>query len=481
MMRAIVDARRCGQGKTLPFSLKPTIVHNEIVCIYNRIKTYADGGHVCVVLPSKASIEEYREHFEKWIEIENNHLLLRAIYKDDLDKDFNIVQAAIHSALNEKANIILITRNAFVELAATKEQREQYHLIIDEEIIPFVEVTIKETRKLNVDFRWQDNAKITHDQTQVEWPRIDFSEQLKGHAFDDSKNLRDLLNDNWISRVNYHSWQKFILHEDGERRINIVKQLRPDIMWHWASTWIACAAFEHTFMAHWMTINNLDYVTHPKLQFEPHTTAIYAYGNGNLEWSNHKQLNQPQIRQEYQQRAQPTVGNTPILVLRNKGQSKLFAHEEPLTHNTAGLNSYRHYNRISLESALNPTPEFVSYLEHVFEQIYHERSRELIHTARTNYLFYQTVMRTCLRDDKPAHVYALDRRTIAGLNLFFDNVIWAEAWPDYTVNIGEPGRPQTTTLGRALTAAERNFISRERRRNPACVNMSNEDILNLRK
>jgi hypothetical protein len=90
-------------------------------------------------------------------------------------------------------------------------------------------------------------------------------------------------------------------------------------------------------------------------------------------------------------------------------------------------------------------------------------------------------MRTCLRDDEPAHVYALDRRTIAGLNLFFDNVVWAEAWPDYTVNIGQPGRPQTTTLSRAMTAAERNFISRERRRNPACAGMSNEDILKLRK
>jgi hypothetical protein len=479
-MKIIVDSRRCGEGKTVDFS--PTAVkHNSyVLSVYSRIKLFANDGCV-VVLPSIASIESYKAYFTTWIAENEPSLRLEALHSEDteLKKQYKNVQEAIHHSLNTQANIILITRNSFINLRATEQQRQNYHLIIDEEIIPFAEFDLREDRDLNIDFRWRDNASICWDQEQVEWPRIDFSDDLKGHSFDDSDELRELLNPNWINRVDYNSWTKFNEHDTGARRVSILKELRPTIMWDWASVWIACAAFEHTFMAHWMELHGIEYKIHPKLQFELHTTPVYVYGNDKLEWSSYKQKNQNQIKQEYQQYCQPTISNNPVLVLRNSNQTKLFNNEIALSHNSAGLNNYRQYEYISLESALNPTPEFTSYLEQVYAEKYSGKSKQLIHTARTTYLFYQTVMRSCLRDGKPAHIFALDRRTIAGLSMFFDNIILQATFPDYSYKQKKIGSPQTTSLGRALTQNERNYIRRMRKK-ANYAHMSNEELIAMR-
>jgi hypothetical protein len=479
IMRAVttVDERPCGQGKTLDYS--PTaVIHNGVaLSVYTRIKLYKEG--CVVVLPSIDSIKSYQEYFTTWIEENEPSLRLAGLYSDDeLKNKYGSVQNAIHHNLNSKTNIILITRNAFIDLKATQQQRQNYQLIIDEEIKPFNECELREDRDLNIDFRWNENAKTVFDQEQVEWPRIDFS-GLKGHSFDDSEKLRDLLNENWVNRVNYLSWTKFNEHISGKRRVAVIQELRPDIMWHWAGIWIACAAFDSTEMSLWMKKHQLEYKVHPKLQFEMHTTPIYLYGNYNLEWSSYKQNNQNHIRQEYQQHCDPVIADKPVLVLRNSNQTNLFKNEIPLTHNCAGLNKYRQYEYISLESALNPTPEFVSFLEHVYAEQLQGPSRQLIHTARTTYLFYQTVMRTCLREGKPAHIFALDKRTITGLSMFFNNIILQESFPDYTLVQGKTGRPQTTSLGRATTSTERGYCRRMRKQ-AAYAHMTNEELLALR-
>jgi hypothetical protein len=88
-------------------------------------------------------------------------------------------------------------------------------------------------------------------------------------------------------------------------------------------------------------------------------------------------------------------------------------------------------------------------------------------------------MRSCLRDGKPAHIFALDRRTITGLSMFFDKMVLQEVFPDYTFVQGTPGARQTTSLGRALTASERNYIKRLRKHSEY-ADFSNEELIAMR-
>lgn len=484
--RAIVDSRRAGEGKTRDQSKTARFQHHINLSIYGRIKHLVDiqgakswhNRKVVVALPSKLIIQQYlddlTDYYHREMNLPKRLLRIEAIDSDHRTSDS--VQYDLHQALNDQVDIILITHQTFMDLQSMVSQRQQYDLIVDEAITPFREITLYQSSQSNIDFRWRENGGISFDTDAVTWPRIDFK-GLKEHSFDDSETLRNLMNSNWINRVDYLTWNKFT-QEDGNKKITIIQELRPDVFWHWRSVWIACADFENTFMADWMLHHNQPYKIHPRLEFEAHETPLRVYGANNVNLSRNLRDKNPNLLAEYQQAVQQSLNNEPLLVLRNNNQPQLFKNEIKLPHNSAGLNDYRHYKNISLESSLNADPIFADFLKEIYPEQYGDDPHGRIFKRRTLYTYYQTLMRSCIREGLEANIFCLDSRTINGLNQYFDCVRWEE-WDDFAIQQAKPAhRPLKTNLGRAMTGAERKWLSKNRSK-PDFVGMTDDELLEI--
>lgn len=479
-----VNSVRAGGGKTWPVAHGPQ-AYGVNLSIFSRITNLVDNDDtqaVLIVVPSILIQNQYHQSIENWRLDHSPMTTVKMINRDNIEDNSPSVQYEIHQALNRRDNVVIITHAAFRDLQASTRQREHYHLIIDEALDPFREIALWQDGPCNIDFRWRDNGKICFDIDEVNWPRIDFT-GLHNHTFADSETLRDLVNINWVTRINYEGWERFIATEVGERRrVSVIQELRTDIFWHWRSIWIAAANFEETFMSDWMLKHNQTYKIHPKCQFEAHTTPITVYAADNLKLSRNIRDKNPNILTEYQQQVKALLNDEPLLVLRNKNQTELFDNEQLLPHNSAGLNNYREYTNISIESALNPTPDFMSYLAAVYPETYGDPKQDRVFKRRGLYTFYQTLMRTCLRDQKPAQVFTLDNRLVAGLYEYFEYVNW-QPLDNYNIVQKPTGRPQgsglKTNLGRAMTNAEKTYLSRKRR-DPQYSGMSDDDLLAMR-
>ena len=93
---------------------------------------------------------------------------------------------------------------------------------------------------------------------------------------------------------------------------------------------------------------------------------------------------------------------------------------EQLSHNVHGMNQYTDFHAVSLESAINPTPEFVRAMKQLMGGAMSERD---ITRANSSYLYYQVAMRTALRkhdNTEVVHIFALDSKSIDGLGDFIN-------------------------------------------------------------
>jgi hypothetical protein len=223
--------------------------------------------------------------------------------------------------------------------------------------------------------------------------------------------IKRLQNTGWETYTRTSSYQK--LQVNGAGRAEFVQSLDISHIQHWCSVVIAAAAFERTFMAHWLKFNQVLYqIIQP---FVPRTLPIHLHCPEHLNWSNYKQRHQTDIIVKYSEYVNNTceqLGLNP-LVVRNNASKNILDNEIKLNHNPHGLNQYTEYRAISLETALNPSQEFLNWLEQDANM-----SREAITTAFSSYVFYQIIMRSCLRlpdNTQTAHVFLLDYRTAMGL------------------------------------------------------------------
>lgn len=476
-----IDSRRCGEGKTYDVSPTATRHQGRVLSTWANIKMRWRLGDRClVVLPSKELCEAYRVEFERYIQrncVPGQTNQLSVITSDH----YANVQRQLHEELAAGCAIVIITQAAFLMSEIATAYRQQYNLIIDEAFMPYREIGVYHEQECFVDFDWDENCDFV-DATDgaIEWPELRFS-NIKGNFITDSSEItRNLFNSNWRCRCHQEDYAKFAAPIPKRERMSIIQELRPDIFGYWATTWIACAAFEYTFLARWMTAHNIAWRIHPKLKFRPHDVAVNIHGpEDKFTWSSYKQLNEPELIEQYREQTTDIAGQDNVLVLRNNNQERqIFRHEQKLPHNSAGSNDYRNYQYVSLESALNITPNLTRFLRDVYG-IERDRGLDVAHMAQTVYTFYQTLMRSCLRDHKPATVFCLDNRVILGLGEFFTNINYEELRLVRRTDINEPGRPTSTDLGRALTAAERNFIARKRKYSQY-QSMTNEEILALR-
>ena len=515
-----IDSRRCASGKTrdgLPTAIidKPNI-HNKGIELstWALIKTrYELGDRVLVVLPSLLLLDDYEQEFTDYmlsegVNIKNQLKVLSS-------KTTNNVQLELNNALFARTMIIIITQAAFLESEILSGQRtwqahrsneledgvteftEGYHLIIDEAIEPYRELQYYHEKDCKVNFDWAENSTMCEaPDLAVEWKQILFSDNLRGNGITDgSEVIRAMSNKNWQSRMLEPDYKKFIGVVERAKRVSIIQELKPEIFSHWMSVWVAAANFEVTFMRYWMDAHNLAWEIRPKLEFVPHTTPVLITGNGDCDfkWSSYKQQNEPELIQQFADIATPIVGDEPVLVLRNSGENKIYQkiitvtdeqgnqrqveQEHKVPHNCAGGNQWRHIKFVSLESALNPTPKLNEFLYSVYgistKGNINGATRDLVHMARTVYTFYQTVMRSCLRENQPATVLCLDNRVILGLAEFFDNIELNE-FVLSRKDVQPVGRPEKENK---LSNTESKQARRLRLRFPDLAHMTNEELI----
>lgn len=486
MTNITVDSRRCGEGKTYDGS--PTAIEDKgrILSTWSNIKDrHRLGDRVLVVLPSLALCDAYECEFIKFLDKEYPMGHTNQLAKIT-STDFNNVQAKLHEHLNARCAIIIITQAAFLQSQIPNSPRTDYHLIVDEAIMPYREIAVYHDLACNVDFKWDDNSSLLQaPDLAVEWNELRFSNIQGNFITDAAEQTRFLFNPNWRCRVHCDDYVKFNQPIPKTERISIIQELLPNLFDNWASIWLACAAFEYTFMRHWMDCHNIVWRVHNKLQFKPHDVPMNIMGPDDLKftWSSYKQNNEPELITQFSEQVRTVADKDSVLVLRNNSQNRqIFNSEQRLPHNSAGSNDYSSYKFVSLESALNPTPNMTRFLYDVYGIGNNVAGTKLdaVHMAQTVYTFYQTVMRSCLRKGEAATVFCLDNRVIMGMSEFFTNMDFAEIRLVRTKELKEGGRPLSTSSGQAMTAGERNFISRKRKY-PQYQSMSNEEILSLRK
>lgn len=481
-MTITVDSRRCGEGKTRDDTEGLVRDKGRVLSTWANIKTRWQLGDRClVVLPSLALCEYYQQHLTEFL-VEENSLHANQLAKIT-SIDYANVQQQLHTALDERCAIIIITQQAWLNSSIPSSQRSAYHLIIDEAIMPYREITVYHEQTCGVDFNWAVNSNLLQaPDLAVEWNELRLH-NLKGNFITDAaEQTRHLLNENWRNRVHLDDYAKFADVIPKNERISVIQELLPELFEHYNSIWIACAAFEYTFMRFWMDQHNLIWNIHPKLQFKQHQVPIRLMGpdDSKFHWSSYKQNNEPELIQQFSEQARKEVNNSSVLVLRNNAQNRqIYQQEQRLPHNSAGSNDYTDYKYVSLESALNPTPNMTRFLYAVYgigQGTGQNGVKDPVHMAQTVYTFYQTVMRCCLRRGEPATVFSLDNRVILGLAEFFTNVDFEEIRL-VRENVNPIGRPAT---GQKHTGSEKVFLSRKRK-DPKYQGWTDEQILDLRK
>lgn len=475
MTKITVDSRRCGEGKTYDNSPTATYHQGRVLSTWSIIKDRWLLGDKCfVVLPSLALCDSYRQEFTQHIEQNSapgktNQLAVIT------SEHYENVQRQLHEELENGCAIIIITQAAFLQSTIPTAYRLQYHLIIDEAIMPYREIPVYHEQACLVDFDWTNNTSLLEAQDgAVEWQELRFH-NIKGNFITDNSEItRELFNENWRCRCHQEDYAKFAAPIPKNERMSVIQELRPEIFHHWASIWIACAAFEYTFFAKWMREQSLPYEIHSKLPFRPHEVEINVHGpEDKFTWSSYKQTNEPELIEQYKEQATDIAKRDGVLVLRNNRERRqVFHHEQKLPHNSAGSNDYRNYQYVSLESALNITPNLARFLRDVYG-IERENGLDVAHMAQTVYTFYQTLMRSCLRDGRPATVFCLDNRVILGLGEFFTNINYEELRLVRSKEIKTAGRPKT---GR-VSQMETQRVYRLRQKYPELAQVNNREII----
>lgn len=472
----IVDSRRCGEGKTYDNTPTPTKHQGRVLSTWSNIKMrWQLNDRVLVVLPSLQLCDAYELEFQRYLNAEgagNHSNQLAKITSQNADN----VQRQLHQELDAGCNIVIITQAAFLQSNISHIQRQRYHLVIDEAIMPYREIAVYHEDECLVDFNWCENTSLLEPRDlAVEWKELRFH-GLKGSFITDAaEQTRFLLNTNWQCRCHIDDYDKFLGNVTQSERISIIQELLPAILENWASIWIASAAFEYTFMSRWMTEHGITWNIHPKLAFKPHEVAMNIHGPDDLKftWSSYKQDNEPELITQYRDHSQGIAQEDGVLVLRNNSQNRqVFKNERKLPHNSAGSNDYRSYEYVSLESALNATPNMTRFLRDVYG-IDSDNNLDTVHMAQTVYTFYQTLMRSCLRTGKPATVFCLDNRVILGLGEFFTNINFTEMRLVRSKELKPSGRPQKENK---LAVSIQRKCQRRRARYPELSGKTNEEI-----
>ena len=437
-----IDSRECGAGKT-----------HGIGGIMDRIyENLSNNQKTIVSLPSIILMDEYKKKLHQAI-------CIRSDVNDNVQKE-------LHYAMNANASLIIITHKAFLDSEIPYSMREQYDLIIDEAIDPWKIHMIEQDKDDEV-FDW--NKFITKEKPldEEDYTTVSFDGILTNSITRDSAILRNLTGYNWVNYAREDGLELLLKKE--RTRLNIISELDPMILTDWKSVHIAAAYFTKTFMFWWMRKHNIKFNEVNK--FTPHKWMLKLHypenGNGGWTWSRNKKSTMDWLQNAFYQYANEKIGNNKALRLKNKiDRAGMFEDEINLPHNTAGMNEWSKYKYVVLESSLNANPEMDKWYRQIIKDYLPDGTdvEQTIFAARTGYTYYQTLMRSCLRNGEEAEVFVIDKRAVSEIVDYFQltrqtekNIIEWVTKPVIT-NVEKKKKP--------LTGKERVQVNRLRKKYP---------------
>jgi hypothetical protein len=453
-----IDARRCGAGKTRGENNNP---QDSRSINYKINALIEDNEKVLVVLPGVNLIKEYKKQFP----------YATVIYSDIATN----VSGELFESINNGDRLIIITHKAFLQQQIHIQTKQHYNLIIDEAFDPWKELTISSERK-DIIFDWNEHALINDSFVDCDYFEIEFVDLATNNITCDSNIVRDLTNKNWLNYVKRKQYDE--LTSAGKKRVSVIQELHPYLLTGWSSVHLAAAAFDKTFLSWWMKKHEMAYsVIHP---FIPHQTPIFMYypdlGDGDgFNNSRNKKTTMPWVREQFNEFVASV--SEPVLRLKNNvDQAGIFADEHCVKHNVAGINSYSHIQHVSLESSLNPSPEMTVWFNKQIDCAclpMNQKKDGLIYSARTGYLYYQVLMRSCLRNGQEASVFTLDSRAILAIIDYFDNYDFNEFKIHPPVQFGMKEKQKQ----KPLTSTERSQVKRYRANHLGCRNLTPREVL----
>lgn len=251
-------------------------------------------------------------------------------------------------------------------------------------------------------------------------------------------NIIDMLkHPNYRAYTSMTYWDRFVNNISGE--IKFVFEFDASIYVKYSSVYIAAARFEYTLMGIQLvgardSSNNLLYNIRYIHKFTPHTANItFHYFGGKLRFSNSKRREHPEFIGEMSRYISETRTG-PLLVLKNNDETVSFDQSHLLSHNSHGLNlkEYQACQDICLLSALITDTFEQGFIKHRFGDVLEIAERtsgttfqEYIRHFRSSYLFYQSVMRSALRNKttNTVNIYAMDEAEVLTLMTYFTGKI----------------------------------------------------------
>lgn len=389
----IVDSRGAGEGKTT-------------TGIYPRIDFLKSlSENILLVVPSKHLQDQYENHF-----------VTSDFVKINSEQSDSVCSSIINTLSTRSGIIVCITHEAFMRLSIPLTTKKKWHLIIDEAFNPFRTV-VWESKKNSID--WSGLIKLP-DGVLLD-DNVPFIQVETNSEQDDSwtaqvREIQCLMNRDWETYCKVSSYKKLQNSEAG--RAEFIQSLSISRIRYWKSVYVAAAAFEQTFMYHWIKFNHEQInVVHP---FKKRELPIRLHCPEDLDWSKYKQDNMPEIHSRYVAYVESVCesnGSNPLAV-RNNSSKQSLANEVKLNHNPHGLNQFTEYTSVSLETALNPSNVFKEWLVQIMDM-----NDKSITSSFSSYMFYQILMRTALRlslNEKPVDVFLLDSKTAYELFNYFN-------------------------------------------------------------
>lgn len=422
-----VDARRCGAGKTTG--------HNGIYARINKI--VSSGDRVLVVVPSIALQHEYVKALPQ--------INFTIINSSDI-RTQSTVSALLEAYRSPSTTAMLITHKTFV-LNQVHGYNNAYHLIIDEaidDIINVVDVVYDTTTwqpNLHIDQLFSFSSHIDYEtwcadpRETTSWYKMRRLQDPGITTFSDSEAFKRITDPNYELWVTANSWSILTGTTNGSAKV--ITTLSPHIFHNWASIHIAAAAFNDTVMSLWMKYNNISYeITH---QFERHNGNIHLHTTDNpvlprpnsdkpmrIQISKSMLRRDENLRRQYHDYVQ-THSTDRVLSIRNNCFDNLDAQlETRVTHNAHGLNGFRDYTNINIETALIPDTQLVNFLKNNWLVTCSERDADRhIAIMFRGYRFYQIATRGYIRNpdrnpDIPYHIFVLDETAALALVNYFE-------------------------------------------------------------
>lgn len=401
-----INSWECGKGKTTQW-IYP-IVHNLIKL----------DQQILLVVPSITLQDQYSKEFSNIsiINISNHAKVVKSIY----------------AALHNREQFICITSAAFLLLNIRDDIKVDYHLVIDEAIDPVrMEKMNFDKSKWPLDFQFKNIFKLKD---------TSYADALSVEQYDDVTDWHELLVNNpdldnktpfmndsgrWkkLMASNYISFIKLSKHyalcNNAKEQIVIMQMLDIKVLSKWNNVYIAAGSFESTFMYHWIKQSTLQFSIDHKHKFTEHSTQLTFHlpTDEDFSWSKSRKNTNYDILDRYHKYVNNKVDGEKVLVIRNNDEARELVDETKVNHNVHGMNNYIDYAHVSLETALKPDNTLIDFYKNVLDM-----SSKQITNAFSGYLFYQVIMRTAIRVNKPIDVYMLDLPTFYELLMYFDNV-----------------------------------------------------------